>query len=280
MASQMKWFNGSVRRLACLVSIAFFSVTASAQQPPAQAPRSARESARVDLTGYWVSLVTEDWIYREVTPPKGDYTAVPLNAEGRKAADTWDLVKDDAAGEQCKPFGAAGLMRVPTRVHITWADDNTLKVETDAGEQTRLFHFSKMPLPATERTWQGSSIAEWMTQQGPPPAFGGGGGRGRGRGARGPEAPPHGSLKVMTKNLRAGYLRKNGVPYSANTVLTEYYDRIPAFSNDYIVITTVVEDPAYLQAPFITTTHFKKEPSGAKWDPSPCRTDPPGRKGL
>src|SRR5438874_4507172 len=100
-----------------------------------------RSSAPIDLTGYWVSVVTEDWRWRMVTPAKGDYASVPLNDEGRKTADTWDLAKDKTSGVECKPFGAAAIMRMPTRVRITWQDDNTLKVETDAGQQTRLFHF-------------------------------------------------------------------------------------------------------------------------------------------
>jgi hypothetical protein len=250
--------------------VVFLIVAAPAQQAPTT---SARQSARVDLTGNWVSLVNEEWLYRIVTPPKGDYTAVPLNPEGRRVADTWDIAKDEAAGEECRAFGAAGLMRLPTRVRISWADDNTLKVETDAGQQMRLFQFGQTARSGAEKTWQGNSIAKWSAREGPPAAFGG-----VGRGARGAAGPvPHGSLEVMTTNLRAGYLRKNGVPYSDKTILTEYYDRVSAFTNDYLVITTVVEDSVYLTVPFITTTHFKKETDGSKWDPTPCKTDPPAR---
>src|SRR5580700_10529439 len=79
------------------------------------APPAPKAGAPVDLTGYWVSIVTEDWRYRMVTPAKGDYASVPLNAEARKIADAWDPAKDEAAGEACKSYGAAGLMRVPGR---------------------------------------------------------------------------------------------------------------------------------------------------------------------
>jgi len=203
-----------------------------------------------------VSLVTEDWRYRMVTPPKGDYASVPLNPEGRRVADTWDPAKDETAGLQCKSYGAAALMRVPTRVHITWADDNTLKVETDAGTQTRQFHFGQTQPPSGEAGWQGFSVANWEFA---------GGGRGRGGPPRG------GSLKVSTTHLRPGYLRKNGVPYSGNTVLTEYYTRTSeSEGTSYLIITTMVDDPQYLQQTFVTSTHFKKEPDAAKWNPSPC----------
>jgi hypothetical protein len=227
--------------------------------PPA--PVSGRAGAGEDLTGYWVSLVTEDWRYRMVTPAKGDYASVPLNPEGRQTANAWDPAKDEAAGEQCKSYGAAGLMRVPGRLHITWADDNTLKVETDAGTQTRLLHFGASARPPSgEAGWQGFSLADWELA-----------GAGRGRRGGGAETPRQGSLKVVTTHMRPGYLRKNGVPYSANTVLSEYYTRVNETNGDsYLIITTIVEDPQYLQQPFVTSTHFKKEANGAKWDPTPC----------
>jgi hypothetical protein len=225
--------------------------------PPPGPPPSGKAAAPEDLTGYWVSLVTEDWRYRMVTPPKGDFASVPLSREGRELAGNWDPAKDEAAGLQCKSYGAAGLMRVPTRVHVTWADDNTMKVETDAGTQTRLFHFGEAQTSSGEAGWQGFSAASWEMLAG-------------GRGGRG--APPRGgSLHVVTTHLRPGYLRKNGVPYGANTNLTEYYTRTDETDgNSYLIITTIVEDPQYLTQPFVTSTHFKREPDGAKWDPTPC----------
>jgi hypothetical protein len=271
---QEKIFPRVFAVLVCSFALAGSSMLA--QQPPQpqpQRPRSARESAQVDLTGYWVPLITEDWLYRVVTPPKGDTTSVPLNAEGIKSAKTWDLAKDEANGEQCKPYGAPGVMRLPLRVQITWADDNTLKIETDSGQQTRLFHFDKTRQPGTQRTLQGHSIAEWTRPAGGPnPLAFLGAPAGRGSAAAG---PPRGSLKVVTRNLRSGYLRKNGVPYSERTVLTEYYARVSAFGNDYMTVMTVVDDPTYLSTPFLTTTHFKREPDGSRWKPAPCKTDPP-----
>ncbi len=249
--------------VACFLVVMGFGETGLAQQ----AARSARESVQVDLSGYWVSLVTEEWLWRMITPPKGDYASVPLNAEARKIADSWDLAKDVASGEQCKPFGAAGVMRLPTRVHITWADEKTLKIETDAGQQTRLLNFDKAKQPGLERTWQGFSRAEWTRQPTPPVA------------PRGVGLPPgtsvRAAMKVGTTNLRSGYLRKNGVPYSEKALLTEYYDRVSEFGNEFMVITTVVDDPTYLLIPFVTSTHFKREADGSKWNATPCRTEPP-----
>src|SRR5471030_165479 len=123
------------------------------------APAAAREGAAIDLTGYWVSVISEDWKFRMVTPKKGVYDSLMLNAEGRRVADTWDPAKDEAAGEQCRAYGAANVMRIPGRLHITWQDDTTLKIDTDAGTQTRLLHFSDSPV--AEPSWQGHSVAEW-----------------------------------------------------------------------------------------------------------------------
>jgi len=234
-------------------------------------PATAQAAARIDLTGYWVSIVTEDWLWRMITPPKGDVASIPLNPVGVKAAGDWDLSKDNASGAQCKAYGAAALLRIPGRLHITWQDPNTLKIETDAGMQTRLLHFSSAAANTvavaqpTRRSLQGYSAAAWETG-----AAGGGGG-----GFATFGAGPGGGLKVVTNQLSAGYLRKNGVPYSENAVVTEYFDRHSDFGSEWFTVTTVVEDPQYLTQPFITSTHFRKEPDGSKWAPMACHTDPP-----
>lgn len=223
---------------------------------------TAQAAAPADLTGSWVSVVTEDWRWRMVTPPKGDYARVPLTPEGRKMADTWDLPRDVAQGNQCRPFGAGNIMRMPGRLQVAWSDPHTLKIEYDAGSQTRLLHFDKSRKPSGERTWQGSSVAEWE--------FVGGNGRGRGGSARG------GSLKVVTAGMRAGYLRKNGVPYSEDMVMTEYFDRhTEPNGDDWFTVMAIIDDSRYLTQPFVLTTSFKKEQDNSKWRPTPCEIFPP-----
>jgi len=263
-----------LNKLAAAISIliATFSSVSFAQRGQggaAQPPQTPRATAPFDLTGYWVSIVSEDWRWRMVTPARGDYASVPLNDEGRKAADAWDLTKDKAAGTECKAFGAPALLRLPTRVHVTWQDDNTLKLETDSGQQVRLLQFAAAQTPATtERQWQGSSKAEWFKHpQSTGLGFGAAGGRGGFAG---------GNLKVVTTGLRAGYLRKNGVPYSEDSVLTEYFNRHSApDGSQWFTVTTVVEDPRYLTMPFITSSSFKKEADASKWRPTACVLDPP-----
>ena len=231
---------------------------AAPQAPAAPAPPpTGKAGAPIDLTGTWVSVVTEDWRWRMVTPPKGDYASLPITMDAKKVADAWDPAKDEAAGEACKGYGAPGLMRQPTRLRITWPDDNTMKMEADAGTQTRLFHFGDWKAPGGAPSIQGDTTASWET-----------GARGRG----GNQPPPmFGNLKTVTKNLKPGYLRKNGVPYGDKATLTEYWDLMRQPNGDqWIVITTVVEDPTYLSRTWITSLNFKKEANGSKWDPSPC----------
>jgi len=196
------------------------------------APVTAKAAAALDLTGYWVSIVSEDWRFRMVTPRKGDYQAVPLTDDGRKMADAWDPAADEAAGNQCKAYGAGAIMRVPGRLHITWQDDNTLKIETDAGTQTRLLRFGPsnssgpagiaQPKTASGEapSWQGHSVARWDTGLTPL-----GGQLPLGLGPR--QGTRSRSLEVVTTNLKPGYLRKNGVPYSDKTTVTEYFERFP-----------------------------------------------------
>jgi hypothetical protein len=248
--------------------------------------------APTDMTGTWVAVVSEDWRWRMVTPQKDDVASVPVNAQARKVANAWSLDKDNAAGLQCKAFGVGGIMRQPGRLRISWQDENTLKVEFDAGTQTRLLHFDRTVKPPAERTWQGHSTAEWQgpglrTVEAPPgpgagpagPVVPGGGGRG----LRGGPPPRNAgalslgaSVKVVTTGQREGYLRANGVPYSERATITEYFNRLPpTHGEDLLLVTTVVEDPVYLTQPFYTSSHFKLEPDDSRWNPRPCATEPP-----
>jgi hypothetical protein len=201
-------------------------------------------------------MVTDDWRYRMLTPPKGNADYIPVNPESRKVMDSWDPAKDEAAGEACRGYGAAGIMRLPGRLHITWEDDNTLKMDLDTGTQTRRFAFGASTAATSEPAWQGVSAARWMF---PPGARG-----------RGVEKPQNGQLVVTTTRMRPGYLRKNGIPYGANAALTEYFVRLVDEGQEYLAVTTIVDDPQYLAGPYIKTYEFKKQRDAAGWNPTPC----------
>lgn len=273
----------SLRVTAAAIALAMSAGLAAAQQParPAGPPAAGtpRATAPLDLDGYWVSVVTEDWRWRMLTPAKGDAPGVPLSLAGRKMADSWDLARDNATGQQCKAYGAGGIMRIPGRLHITWEDDYTLRLDFDAGKQTRLVRFARglTPPAAGAASAHGSSIGSWQLRNTGAPILdeeGRGRGAGAGRGGRGPVVQK-GSLKVLTTNLRPGYFRKNGLPYGELAKLTEYFDRHDDFGAQWFTVLSVLEDPQYLISPFVTTTHFKREPDGSKWNPQPCETLPP-----
>jgi len=244
-------------------------------------PPPAKVEAPIDMTGYWTAVITEDWHQRMLTAEKGDFgtgapgavqtpggrpgpSNIPYNPNGRKIALAWDPAKDEAEGNQCKAYGAPGIMREPTHLHITWQDDNTMKMEADFGEQTRLFHFVRQggmgaaaakvgPSAGEAPSWQGYSVASWTTM---------GGKEGFEKG---------GSLTAHTTNLKPGYYYHNGMVYSGNAILTEHFRviEIPQ-SGQWLSFSSMVEDPEYLTQPYIVTYQFKKLADGSKWHPEPC----------
>jgi hypothetical protein len=222
--------------------------------PAAPGGRGAAERA-FDPSGYWVSIVSDEWRYRMLTPAKGNLDYVPVNAEGRRVAGLWDPNADESSGQQCKAYGAGGIMRLPARLHIAWDDATTLRIDIDTGAQTRLLHFNAAPAPAIEPSWQGYSIADWQFV---------------GRGAPPPGQSRPGQLKVVTTQLRPGYLRKNGVPYGAKAVLTEYFNLLGDQGAEYLAVTSMLEDPEYLLQPWVRTSQFKKQGDAKGWNPTPC----------
>ncbi len=241
------------------------SALAQLGAPPPPPPANSREAAPQDFTGYWVSLVTEDWRYRMLTPDKGDYSGITLTPAARAIADKWDPAQDEASGNQCKAYGAPAIMRVPTRLHIQWQGDNELRIDTDAGKQTRLLHFNAKVPANTAPSLQGYSVASWE------------GLRARGTGGVATtlgdrqKAPPQGYMKVETTALQPGYLRKNGVPYGANAQLTEYFDSFKEPDGTrWLIVTTIVTDPDNLAQQYIASEQFKQLPGPTGWNPTAC----------
>jgi len=228
-------------------ALALSSAALSAQfgPPPSGPPKPPKAAAPIDLTGYWVSIVSEDWRFRMVVPPKGDYPDFTLTQEGKKIADAWDPAKDEAEKDHCKAYGAPNIMRVPGRFHITWADDYTLKIETDAGTQTRLLRFAApgKAVPAGAPSRQGTSVAQWERS----------------------------SLRVDTSNLLPGYLQYNGVPFSGGLKMVEYFDVIKEPGGEvWLIDDAILTDPTYLARSHKRSTHLRKQSDSTGWDPSPC----------
>lgn len=224
----------------------------------AAVPPSAKQQAPIDLTGTWVSLVTEDWRFRMVTPRKGDIENVPVNERGKAEAALWDPVADLARGDECKAYGAPAIMRVPGRVRVTWEGDDTLRLETDAGQQVRRFYFKDDASRSADASRQGYSAARWLSR----PLSGD------------DRSTRVGSLRVDTSNLTPGYFRANGIPYSVNAKVTEYFNIVLFEDQMIMVVTTTVDDPTFLAEPLINSVQLKKEAS-PKWFPRPCELPTP-----
>lgn len=240
------------------------TITLTGQQAPAGGrqggpPPTPRAQAPFDMTGTWVSIVHEDWRWRMVTPARGDYAGVLLTPAGIKAGDAWDMEADKASGNECRPFAVGGVYRIPGRLRISWQDDNTLKIETSAGTQTRLLNFGPPPAQG-EKTWQGASAAAWQAN----------------RPGRGAATFAGGNLKVSVTNFKLGYLRANGVPYNETATITEWYNRHDGPGNrQWLTITQMIEDPVNLREPWIVSTDFLKEADDSKFVPTPCDLSPP-----
>jgi hypothetical protein len=143
---------------------------------------------------------------------------------------------------------AAAIMRMPGRLRITWQDEETLRIELDAGTQTRTLAFRQ---PRTESAdWQGVSMASWDRSE-----------SAMARGGFLPAAAPRGgSLKVVTTRMKSGYLRRNGVPYSADALMRNYsIVSMSPTGKSLLVSPTEIVDPTYLATPFWTSTHFKQQ---------------------
>lgn len=221
-----------------------------------------RDGAPIDLTGTWVSIVTEDWRWRMTTPLIGDFANIPENEAAREFGMAWRPEND--VGNECAAYGAPAIMHRPGRIKIAWEDDLTLKMEFDAGMQTRTFHFGET-MSTTALSRQGFTAAKWEDVPAPE-TF---------NGIRIGQTPRVGittqSLEAVTTNLIAGYLRKNGIPHSEQTKVTEYFDVFDTpDGRSWFVDTIIVEDPVYLVEPWVTTMHFMKEENDAKWNPQEC----------
>lgn len=251
----------SLLRTAVLLTAGLVGAHGASAQPGPDT-RSARERASIDITGQWVAVVNEDWRWRMITAPVGDTSSLPTTPAAREFAAAWDLDKDRAEGQLCRAFGAPGIMRQPTRIRIGWQDDDTLRMEFDAGRQERLLHFKPVAPPATA-SLQGYSTASWYKQRVTRGVLGGG-------------ANSKGSLHVDTSHLALGYLRPNGVPYSEQTVMKEFIHTFDlGKAGSWLIVTSVIRDPLYLSQELVLSTQFRKESGNAGWDPRPCDIQPP-----
>jgi len=229
--------------------------------PPLPTP-SGRLNAPIDLEGTWVSIVMEDWRWRMALPLIGDFANIPINAAARELGMSWRPEAD--AGNECRAYGAPGIMSEPGRIKISWTNDQELQLDFDAGRQSRTFYFGNSAPSAGAPSRQGYSLAKWEAPRGSGPVT-----FGLGLSPRGENVSR--SLEVVTDNLIPGYLRKNGIPHSDQVTVTEYFDVIEiSDGTTWMFVTIIVDDPVYLTEPWVTSMNFKKEVDDSKFNPLDC----------
>ena len=180
-----------------------------------------------------------------------------MNPAAQKIADAWDPAKDEAAGEQCKAYGAPGLMRGPTRLRITWLDDDTLKLETRLRDADAAVRLPRRPRRRAPRPGRAS---RWRS--------------GSSRAAAGAAAAPRFGAHEDRSPRSCGpaTCARTASRTATGTVFTEYWDLHTETNGDnYLVVTNIGERPD-LPAGALDYGAALQARTGRrrKWDPAPC----------
>ncbi len=203
--------------------------------------------AQIDLAGEWAARSGhEDQPHRVVGPELGDYTGLPLNDAGRLKARTWDASILSARERQAQPHPATYSMRGPGpnfRMNKV-VDPRTFALIAYTitglfGSADRTIWLDGRPHPSdiAEHTWDGFSTGTWEGN----------------------------ALKVYTTHLKAGTIQRNGSPTSPYATMTEYFFR----HGDQLALATIIDDPIYLEEPFVRTSNFVWAPTQTQSRPAP-----------
>jgi cyclase len=193
--------------------------------------------AQVDLSGEWSGRYHEDYEHRIPGPTVGDYTGLPINDAARLKADSWDASILSLREHQAKPHPSTYSLRGPANIRIRKeidpATQRTIGFELFGtfGQATRTIWLDGRPHPPAyaPHTWAGFSTGRWEGN----------------------------TLTVTTTHLKAGWLQRNGVAHSDRATMVEYFAR----HGDVLTVVTLVDDPIYLEEPFVRSTNWVLNPS-------------------
>jgi hypothetical protein len=180
-------------------------------------------------------------------PELGDYLGLPINDAARLYADSWDASLLALPENQCRPIRDDYPSRGPAQMRISKQVDGptqqivAYRMLLSWMTQERIIYMDGRPHPPeyAAHTWQGFSTGHWEGNM----------------------------LTATTTHLKAGWIRRNGVPRSEKATLTEHWIR----HGSYLTLVSIVNDPVYLTAPFIRTTNFVLEPE-QQIAPFPCES--------
>ena len=192
-------------------------------------------AAQYDLAGKWSASLHEDRPHRIPGPELGDYTGIPVNEAARLKARTWDASIHSLPEQQARPHPAQYSLRGPANFRFDEVIDPIsyrVLAYTINGlwGAVRTIWMDGRPHPSERalHTWTGFSTGEWVGR----------------------------TLKVTTTHLKAGYIQRNGVPASELSRMTEHFVR----HGELLVTFTAIEDPVYLDEPFVRSTTFVWNP--------------------
>ncbi len=201
--------------------------------------------AQLDPSGEWAPRFHEDQPERIPGPEIGDYLGLPINDAARLRADVWDASLLTLPEHQCKPHPSDYAWRGPANLRI-WkeVDRETQKliayhthISWQAPERTIWMDGRPHPPDYAAHTWQGFSTGKFEGDM----------------------------LTVTTTHLKAGWIRRNGVPRSDRATTTEHWIR----HGNYLTVVVIVRDPVYLTEPFLRTTDFEYD-ARQQIAPYPC----------
>ena len=207
---------------------------------------AAPAAAQVNLEGYWNPLYDEDWLERIPGPDVGDYAGLPITDAARRRANTWDASLLTLPEHQCKPhpstYGFRGVGQLRIWEERDPASQRLVKLNTHIQwqEQRREIWMDGRSHPSEfePHTWQGFSTGHFEGDV----------------------------LVVQTTHLKAGWIRRNGLPLSDEATMTERFIRY----GDVLTHVVMIEDPVYLSEPLVKTNGFAALPNGFM-EPYPCR---------
>jgi hypothetical protein len=197
---------------------------------------AAPASAQVDLAGEWGALngVSEDQPHRNPGATLGDYTGLGINDAARRKAQSWDASILSQPERQAQPHpaqysyrgGGGPNLRITKIVDPVTARLIAYQFYGYFGGADRIVWMDGRPHPSpyAEHTWSGFSTGVWED----------------------------GKLKVTTTHMKMGVIQRNGVPISPKAVMVEYWIR----HRDELTLVTWIDDPIYLEEPFVRTTNW------------------------
>jgi len=197
-------------------------------------PGFPQPAASFDIAGDWGNRFHEDLWERRSGLQVGDFTGFAFTEAGRRMAEAWHPGWFSLRENQCRPHTGIYGLRGPADLHITRQTDPAsgrllaYRIDWSFG-QVRTIWMDGRPHPPdyAPHTWAGFST-----------------------GVRDGD-----TLAVTTTHVKAGYLQRNGAPHSDQAVTREYWVR----HGDVLLLTAIVDDPAYYEEPAIKTTNWVRQ---------------------